>query len=444
MPKASDSAKKARRFAERAEAASTARDMDEAVRLVDEALKLAPRDPELRLRSAFFRTSLRLYAEAGDELKRAAALLSPDDARPARALAHLEYVQGRYAQALAAAEAIKSPYFQDDFLRGVLLARLGRTEETLRCLETLRPRATGWADLLKAFQRALSGDWAEASASADRAAASEKPLEQPARLASAQAAFKLKAWQARSGAAKPRAQDDDAPNGRLRLISLGADPPRNITLDALQAIATCDVLFVNVSSDLVMDLLTTFCRGEVRPINFVDEETRKICARQVLDAVGPGLTVGYATYGHVMLYGPLTMLLTRMCRRMKIPFAAWAGVSIIDRVLADSGVVLGDGFHGFQLYDATELALGAVLNPAAALAVYFSDIHGATAEFYARVQETILKAYPASHEGLLWGSDGAVERLAAGKIAAAHKRLGGHRQLFVPAARTASEPRRAR
>lgn len=54
-------------------------------------------------------------------------------------------------------------------------------------LEELRPRTSGWGHLLNAFQKALAGDWA------DRAAASDKPLEQPDRLAGAQTAFRLKA-----------------------------------------------------------------------------------------------------------------------------------------------------------------------------------------------------------------------------------------------------------
>ncbi|MFI5349849.1 MAG: SAM-dependent methyltransferase [Elusimicrobiota bacterium] len=438
MPKAADSVKNARRLAERAEAAAASNDMDEAIRLIDASLKLSPRDGERRLRSVFFRTSHRLYEEARKEFALAAAELPSEDARPARALAHLEYVQGRYEPALAAMRMIRAPYFQDHFLRGVLLARLGRTEETFQCLEELRPQSAGWAELLKAFQKAIAGDWAEASAAADRAAAAEKPLEQPVRLSTARAAFKLKAWQSRPGGVPKFLAEEDAPRGRLRLISLGADPPRNLTLDSLQAIGSCDVLFVNVCSDLLMDLLVTFCPGEVRPITFISKNTRKACARTILAALGPGRTVGYASYGHVMLYGPLTELLTRMSRRNGIPFTASAGVSIIDRVLADSGVVLGDAFRGFQLYDASDLAEGTLpLNGAAALAVYIEEVHGEErSAFYGRVQETILTAYPAAHEALLWGSDGSVQRLRVGELAAAHERLDGSQQLYVPPLRS--------
>jgi tetratricopeptide (TPR) repeat protein len=421
-------------LAAQAESAAARQDMIAAVRLIGESLAVDPQDPERLLRAAFFRTCLREYDEARGDLERAAALLGPKDARPPRALAHLEYVQGRYAPALKAACSIPSPYFQDDFLRGLLFARVGRADEARRVLEELRPRAGGWAHLLNAFQKALAGDWAEASAAADRAAASDKPLEQPDRLAGAQTAFRLKAWQTRTGADKSR-PETDASQGRLRLISLGVDPPRHVTLDALQALSGCDVVFVNLASDSVMDLMTTFCPGEIRPINFVDEETRMACARQVFAALAPGKTVGYATYGHVMVYGPLTILIARYCRRKKIPVEAWAGVSIIDRVLADSGVVLGDGFGGFQLYDATEVSLpDTVLNGRAALAMYLTDrLSGDSPQFYARVQKRLLEAYPAEHEGLLWGPDGLVERLPVGKLASAAPRLGGHRQYFLPA-----------
>lgn len=424
---------RAAELAGQAEARAAAQDMRGAARLLGESLELEA-DAERRLRRAHFLTCAREYDEARAELRAAGRALGAADGRPARALAHLEYVQGRWAPALAALKTLRQPWFQDEFLRGVLCARLGKDADARRCLEALRSRADAWPDLLEALQRAVEGDWDSASAAAERAAASPRPLEQPARLESARTALKLKAWQARAGAAAPRAVPD-APRGRLRLISLGADPPRNVTLDALQAVAGCDVLFVNLASDTLMDLLATFCAGEVRPINFVDEESREGCARKVLAAMGPGRTVGYATYGHVMVYGPLTMLLTKTCRERGIPYDAWAGVSIVDRVLADSGVVLGDGFMGFQLYDVRDLAARKVpLDGAAALALYLTDDwKDDRAAFFAAVQERLLEAYPPGREALLWGPEGLVKRLRVDAVAAAGPLLTSQRQLFIPA-----------
>lgn len=179
-----------------------------------------------------------------------------------------------------------------------------------------------------------------------------------------------------------------------------------MTLNALKALSGCDVVFVNLANDSVMDLMTAFCPGDIRPINFVDEETRIACARQVFGALAPGKTVGYATYGHVMVYGPLTILIARYCRRKKIPVEAWAGVSLPDTVL----------------------------NGNAALAMYLTDrLSGDSPAFYARMQKRLLQAYPADHEGLLWEPDGLVERLPVGKLASAALRLGGHQQCFLPA-----------
>jgi len=339
------------------------------------------------------------------------------------------------ALALEASLRVANPYYQDLFLRGVVAAKAGRDDEAKRSLDGLRRDAPGWHDLLDAFTRALRDDWQGAEAAADRAAAAAKPLEQPERLASARNALTLKAWKERSSPAQA-AEKRAAPKGSLRLISLGVDAPRRVTLDALEALRGCDVLFVNLASDTMMDLLACFCRGEIRPINFVDEETRNTCARLVLDAVAPGRVVGYATYGHVMMLGPLTMLLTRLCRRKGIEFSAVAGVSAVDSVLADSGVVLGDGFGSFQLYDARDLAIpgGVPLNPRAALAVYLTDYQGSDrVGFYTRVQENLTAVYPPSHEALLWGPEGLVARVRLDGLLAMHRRLGGRQQLFVPA-----------
>ncbi|MDE2491168.1 MAG: hypothetical protein KGM24_09985 [Elusimicrobia bacterium] len=423
----------AARLAAEAEAAERGQDLQAAVTRMARAVELEPRDAELRLRLAFFRTCLREYDEAGEDLRAAARELPPSDARPARALAHLAYVQGRWGEAYEAAERIETPYYQDDFLRGVLAAKLGFAREAERCLERLRPSNSGWRDLLAAFQAALRDDWQEAAAAAERAARAPNPIEQPERLKTARGAFALKAWRAR---AAPAARKTERPRGgTLRLISLGVDPPRNVTLDALEAVRDCDVLFVNIASDLIMDLLAVFCRGEVRPINFVNEETRERSARRILAAAEPGKIVGYATYGHVMMLGPLTILLLRLCRRQKLSVQAYAGVTIIGRLLADAGVVLGDGFDGFQLYAARGLAAqGAPLNPRAALAVYLSDVRdGRRDGFYRRLQERLCAAYGAGHEAQVWGPEGLERRLKLGALHEARESLDGQRQLLVPA-----------
>jgi len=428
-------AERAAALAARSDAAEKSQDMLEAVRLIGEALALEPRDGERRLRSAFLRTCVREYDEAREDLELAARDLPAGDPRPARSLALLEYVQGRFAAALGASLRLEKPFYQDLFLRGVVAAKAGREDASVAALQALRRDAPGWYALLDAYRLALRDDWAGAAAAAERAAA--KPLEQPERLKTARAALTLKAWKEKSAPdAVPRPARRAAAGGRLRLISLGVQAPRHVTLDALEALRGCDVLFVNLAGDTMMDLIGLFCRGEIRPINFIDEESRNTCARQILAAISPGRTVGYATYGHVMMLGPLTMLLSRLCRRKKIAIEATAGVSIIDCVLADSGVVLGDGFGSFQLYDARDLAIqgGVPLNPRAALGVYLTDYRGNDrVGFYTRVQETLTAAYPSDHEALLWGADASCARLKVGGLLDVHRTLGGRQQLFVPA-----------
>jgi len=426
---------RARALAARAQEIFSSHDVPAAAAVIEGAVRLDPKEPEWRRLSGFYLTCMREYERAQEELDRAVAL-EPGNYLGLQWRANLAFVQGRYDEALKDLGAMPECYPQNEFRRGLLLGRAGRWGEARERLAALAAKSPAWAELLEAYLAAIKGDWDAAVGAAESAAARPGTLEEAWRPGFARRLFRARRWahqRDKKGGNMLGRTSDHA--GRLFLIGVGMDPPDNMTLAMFKGIEACDIIYVNIASDSLMELMAITTKAEIRPINYSTEESREICADMVMSAVKPGVTVGYLTVGHVMVFGPLTRSLVHRCRKAKVEVKAWPGISSMDLTLASMGLVLGDTFAGFQVFDEQALlGKGFSLNSHAAVAVYLSTSSSRDA---AKIREVVgrrlLEFYPASHQCFVIGPGGGppVPRAVDGFVRWS-RGLDGRSQVFIP------------
>lgn len=439
----SDLDRGALRFASQAASRYASQDAFGAVRAIARAVRMDPAEPEWRRLSGFYHTCVRDYDMAGRQLKRAMEL-APGDARGRRLIAQLAFLQGRFSEAAARLKPLSRRFAQDiaqdEFLRGLLLGRLGRWGETRAVLQSLSVRWPAWGDLLSAHLAAMRGDWDAAVSASESAASRPGTFDDPRRLGLALRLFKARRWMRRQRPKERKSMPKTATAkaaGRLFLIGVGIDPPRNMTLAMFEALEACDLVFVNLASDSLMELIALTTKAEVRAIVYSTEQSRKRCADEIVASIRPGRTVGYVTIGNVMVFGPLTDTLLGRCRAAGVETRAWPGVSIMDGMLASMGLVLGETFPGFQVFDERDLATaGFAPNPRAPLVLYLSNQKaGAAAKLGAAVQESLLRAYPPGHPCFIFKPEtdqAAPPRLAVKDYAERRVRFDAKVQVFIP------------
>lgn len=130
---------------------------------------------------------------------------------------------------------------------------------------------------------------------------------------------------------------------KVYLIGLGIPEVYSLTVEALAAIRRCRTLFVNNPQ---MEFFRRHC-SDVRPIGVLDmsrrEDSLNALTARILAAARKSGPVGFAIYGHPILYEPPGARLLEACRRGKIPFRVVAGISAFDAVLACLGLSVGKG-----------------------------------------------------------------------------------------------------
>lgn len=137
------------------------------------------------------------------------------------------------------------------------------------------------------------------------------------------------------------------------MIGLGIPEIKSITVEALAALRACKTLFVY---DAQMKFFNELC-ADVRPIGEVRDARKHVLLddfnSRVIEAAKKDGPVGFAVYGHPLLYESLTHYLIAACEKAKVTFEAIAGVSTIDRVLSalrvtifgDAGLVVSNNRH---------------------------------------------------------------------------------------------------
>jgi precorrin-2 methylase len=200
-----------------------------------------------------------------------------------------------------------------------------------------------------------------------------------------------------------RAKAAAAKKGQVYLCGLGVFPPQTATVEVLQAISECDVIFNNLPGIGLSEFLGLFCARR-RPVAFRYEQDAVLCADLVMSEVAAGKTVGFVTFGHPLLFGPLSHNIIRVCREKGIALKAFGAVSSMDVALASGGMVFGYSYPGFQVFEMTSASGLAHIEKASnklPIVVYFAD--GMGEDGLKSLLKALSARFPSSHRCILFG-----------------------------------------
>lgn len=189
----------------------------------------------------------------------------------------------------------------------------------------------------------------------------------------------------------------------IRICGLGTRPPEETTLETLQALGACRVVFSDVADKDVFAWLRGYCRALRRPAGAAD----------VLAEARRGGEVGLAVWGHPQFSSRLARRVQEDARAAKLPFAVLGAISPIGSAFARSVSFLGGdyGYQGIQGYELeTLLAAPALLTTSLPLVVYAER---APAAEWVRLFALLQASYPAAHELVIFPAGAGPERRAA-------------------------------
>lgn len=377
--------------------------MENALRDLSVAVALSPNANWHQWRAQTF-IGMRHYDLAMKETS-AALELEPDNWYLYDLRAHIRMLLGRMPEAEDDVErALRmSPGQVNLHLRlGQNLALQGKYEKALASVAPIREKFPAWARFITGYIRSVEKKYGAAVKEFDGAKDAAGPDEHLKNQAIIYGTV-AKAMAAKIAGPKKATKADAKKLGRVFLCGLGVYPPQTATVEVLRALTECDVIFNNLPGIGMSEFLGLFCSNR-RPVAFRYEQDAKLCADLVLSEAKPGKTVAFVTFGHPLLFGPLSNEIIQRCKKEGIPCKAFGAVSSMDAVLAASGQVLGFSYGGFQLFESMGLRILDEIERASnrlPMVVYFAD--GMSDEWLASLTQILKKNYAADYEVLFYG-----------------------------------------
>ena len=185
---------------------------------------------------------------------------------------------------------------------------------------------------------------------------------------------------------------------QLIICGLGVRVPEETTLESLQALADCRVVYSDLDDKKARAWLAGYCKALKRPAS---------AAAILKDAAKGG--VGLAVWGNPQSSSRLAREVELGASKAKLAYRVLGAISPIGSVFARSVSFLGGdyGYQGIQSYD-----LETVLDDAKAatteLPLVLYAERGAPAKWKAAL-ERLRKAYPAGHKARLYAPAGETE-----------------------------------
>lgn len=136
----------------------------------------------------------------------------------------------------------------------------------------------------------------------------------------------------------------------LRIAGMGLSYPRQATLEVLEAISGCDVVFSNLSGEGASNFLSLFC-PDVRYVSYENRKNEIRIAQKIFTAFNKSERVGFVTRGNPMVSGGLIKRLLKEAKKRGVAVRAFPAVSTMDAVLAASGEIFQQTFWGMQMFD---------------------------------------------------------------------------------------------
>lgn len=152
-------------------------------------------------------------------------------------------------------------------------------------------------------------------------------------------------------------------SGLVKICGLGAHPPEETTLETLQELEDCRVVFSDLADARVFAWLKGYCRRLRRPRD----------AAEVAAQAARGGSVGLAVWGHPNFSSRLARRLQRECQARGVAFKVFGAISPVGSAFARSGSFLGGdyGYQGLQAYELeTFLDRPEALNPGLPAVLY--------------------------------------------------------------------------
>jgi hypothetical protein len=129
----------------------------------------------------------------------------------------------------------------------------------------------------------------------------------------------------------------------IRICGLGVNPPAETTLETLQILGACRVVYCEIADKKVFDWLKGYCKKVARPKS----------AAEIVKAAKGGEDVGVAVWGHPEFSSRLAREVQLKCRKARVPFRVAGAISPIGSAFARSVSFLGGdyGYQGIQAYE---------------------------------------------------------------------------------------------
>jgi len=245
----------------------------------------------------------------------------------------------------------------------------------------------------------------------------------------------------------PRKAKKRVTRGRIHLCGAGVHPLGSITPEVILALRDCQVVFNNVISERSHEFMRLFC-NDCRAVTFRYEQDVERTVQLLMREASAGRIVGYITFGHPLVLGPLARELLERTTAAGMEISVFGGYSSVDAMLAGGAQALPSSPDGYQVLAVTDRSLGLLgqIDPRLPLLLEFPDsrMHQWMEAFLARLR----RLYPAGHQGLLFGPHSEDWEAPSRSIPILELgRLDHHlllqSLLFVPPAATGSVARKA-
>lgn len=175
-------------------------------------------------------------------------------------------------------------------------------------------------------------------------------------------------------------------NEGIDVVGLGADPSQDATLETLNVLESCPVVYTDLVDPVLFKWLSRYCPNPRRPAG----------AREVVDRARKA-RVCLAVWGHPQYTSELALEVQRLCRKEKVSCRVLGANSPIGSFLAQSLTFLGgeEGCKGIQAYEIKAFLSDVSVLTTSLPLVLFSQA-GLRSD-WGKVAHFLLKKYPANH-----------------------------------------------
>lgn len=183
---------------------------------------------------------------------------------------------------------------------------------------------------------------------------------------------------------------------KLIICGLGVRVPEEVTLESLQALADCRVVYCDLEDKKARSWLGGYCRALKTPSS----------AAEIVSDAAKGGVVGLAVWGQPQFSSRLARATELAAVKAGIPYRVFGAISPIGSVFARSVSFLGGdyGYQGIQAYSVeTLLADEKAARIDLPLVLYAEKTN---ASEWAAVLERLAGAYPKGHRGRMFAAAG--------------------------------------